>query len=323
MKNIKWMLTALLAVAMAAPVFAQNQVQQNKVTKAIERAALQAAQQARQTDSGKCIWCGRAVTDENRYANCPADPDVRCNPADPNAEAAAKAHTCYRCGKSFRAGQHCSETGYTALCANSPEQEQALTRQQAEQEAACRARLEEEQTNYTTLYGTCSRCGRTITDRNIHRRCGADPDARCLVSSVPAPKTAAAENGRGDADVSEQSTENYGPCIWCGRMVNSENRYEKCPSDPDVRCNPADPNAEAAAKAHTCYRCGKSFRAGQHCSETGYTALCANSPEQERALQQAEEERIQKAAENSVCPKCGKAYTIDERYHHVTHICER
>ena len=90
-----------------------------------------------------------------------------------------------------------------------------------------------------------------------------------------------------------------------------------------MRCHPADPNAEAAAKAHTCYRCGKSFRAGQHCSETGYTALCANSPEQEQALQQAEEERIQKAAENSVCPKCGKAYTIDERYHHVTHICER
>ena len=164
MKNIKWMLTALLAVALATPVFAQSQAQQEKVAKAIERAALQAAQQAQQADAGKCIWCGRIVTDDN---------------------------------------------------------------------------------------------------------------------------------------------------------------YGKCPADPDVCCNPANPNAEATAKAHTCYRCGKSFRAGQHCSETGYTSLCANSPEQERALQQAEEERMQKAAENAVCPKCGKVYTTDERYHHVNHICQQ
>ena len=321
MKNIKWMLTALLAVALAAPVFAQSQAQQEKVAKAIERAALQAAQQAQQADAGKCIWCGRIVTDDN-YGKCPADPDVCCNPANPNAEATAKAHTCYRCGKSFRAGQHCSETGYTSLCANSPEQEQAMLRQQAEDAAAYRALLEDEQINYTTLYGQCSRCGRTVTDRNINRKCASDPDARCLVPSISSEKATTKESPR-DLNLSEQPAEEYGKCIWCGRMVNSENCHEKCPSDPDVRCNPAKPNAEATAKAHTCYRCGKSFRAGQHCSETGYTSLCANSPEQARALQQAEEERMQKAAENAVCPKCGKVYTTDERYHHVNHICQQ
>ena len=111
---------------------------------------------------------------------------------------------------------------------------------------------------------------------------------------------------------------NYEKCRWCGEPLTDENLSRRCPADPDVHCLPAP---KSDAKAHTCYRCGKSFRAGQHCSAADYTALCANSPEQERQLNEAAAERATAAEKASTCPKCGEAYDIDVLYHGMEHHC--
>lgn len=186
MKRIKWMLAALLAVAIAAPAFAQSRDPHanekwadNKaaVSAAIERAAVK-AQQARRTNPyfkggdphnaanyEKCRWCGEPLTDENLSRRCPADPDVHCLPA-PKSD--AKAHTCYRCGKSFRAGQHCSAADYTALCANSPEQERQLNEAAAERAAAAEKA------------STCPKCGEAydidVLYHGMEHHCAAEED---------------------------------------------------------------------------------------------------------------------------------------------------
>lgn len=111
---------------------------------------------------------------------------------------------------------------------------------------------------------------------------------------------------------------NYEKCRLCGEPITDENLHRKCPKDQDVYCTPA---VKSDVKTATCYRCGKSFRAGQHCKAAGYNAFCAATPEQERALQQAAQEPQQD--KDTVCPKCGKKYTLDELYHDVAHDCKK
>ena len=69
-----------------------------------------------------------------------------------------------------------------------------------------------------------------------------------------------------------------------------------------------------AAQAKTCVTCGKEILSdGQHCSANGYATLCST-------VKAKEAESAQEAV--SVCPKCGKALSIDERYHGAKHQCE-
>ena len=80
-----------------------------------------------------------------------------------------------------------------------------------------------------------------------------------------------------------------------------------------------DPHAKVAAvKAqanHVCAACGEEIHsAGQHCAATGYTTLCSSS-KAEPAAKNVQED-------SSICPKCGKALSIDERYHGVEHHCQ-
>ena len=63
---------------------------------------------------------------------------------------------------------------------------------------------------------------------------------------------------------------NYEKCRLCGEPITDENLHRKCPQDPDVMCLPAPKDA---SKDYTCYRCGKSFRPGQHCSAADYNAF--------------------------------------------------
>ena len=113
---------------------------------------------------------------------------------------------------------------------------------------------------------------------------------------------------------------NYEKCRTCGEPITDERLYRHCPQDPDIMCLPAPKDA---SKNHTCYRCGKSFRPGQHCSAADYNAFCAKDAEQEKALEQAEQERQEQADQDSYCPKCGAEYSIDELYHGVRHTCHK
>ena len=252
---------------------------------------------------------------------------------------------CVRCGEEVRAGQHCSATGYTTLCTASSE-----TRQN---EAKHNPYFKGGDPHNAANYETCIHCGQPITDERLNTKCPADCDVYCTAASAPAEKqvvrcvrcgeevragqhcsatgyttlcTASSETRQNAAQHNPyfkggdpHNAANYEKCFRCGQPITDERLNRKCPSDCDVRCTPA---SKADASKHTCYRCGKSFRAGQHCSATGYTTLCANSAKQEQELKKAEAQRKQEAEKASVCPKCGKHYTIDEIYHGLSHSCQ-
>ena len=254
MKNHKWVVAVLAALAVSLPAFAQ---QANPVGKQISKKELSTmdrklvrAVSASQKKAQKCIWCGRVITEENQYTKCPQDPDVFCCPAP-------EEKTCAVCGeKILSEGQHCkAAAGYNALCT----------------------------TNLNLALKT--------TAENPYFK-GGDP----------------------------HNAANYEKCRLCGEPITDENLHRKCPQDPDVMCLPAPKDA---SKDYTCYRCGKSFRPGQHCAKADYNALCAKDKAQEQALEKAEQERQQEAAKASVCPKCGEEYTIDELYHGVQHQCQK
>ena len=255
MKNHKWVVAVLAALVVSMPVFAQsaNSLQGKQFSKKqlseMDRKLVRSVKAAREK-APKCIWCGRTITDENKYTKCPQDPDVFCCPAP-------KEKTCVVCGEKIRfKGQHCkAAAGYTSLCT-------------------------------TTL----SRALKAAPNNPYFK--GGDP--------------------HNDA--------NYEKCRTCGEPITDERLGRRCPQDPDVMCLPAPKDA---SKNHTCYRCGKSFRPGQHCSAADYNAFCAKDAEQEKALEQEEQERQEQAAQDSYCPKCGAEYSIDELYHGVRHTCHK
>ena len=91
-------------------------------------------------------------------------------------------------------------------------------------------------------------------------------------------------------------------CDKCGHVYTIDEKYHGVKHE----C------AKAEAAKPVCARCGQEVRAGQHCSATDYTTLCSAQKEQPAST---------RSEENSVCAKCGHAYTIDEKYHGVKHEC--
>ncbi len=64
-----------------------------------------------------------------------------------------------------------------------------------------------------------------------------------------------------------------------------------------------------------CTRCGQAIEGnGQHCPAAHYTGLCTSH--------QVQPAKQQDETFPSHCPKCGHAYTTDERYHGATHECK-
>ena len=121
-------------------------------------------------------------------------------------------------------------------------------------------------------------------------------------------------------------------CHKCGETI-LDKYHQECakggicqasPAQARKSANPSpytgkDPHAKVAAvkdqAKHVCAACGEEIHsAGQHCAATGYTTLCSASNE-EPAAQNVQED-------SAVCPKCGKALSIDERYHGVKHECK-
>lgn len=165
----------------------------------------------------------------------------------------------------------------------------------------------------------CVRCGRVITEDNQYTKCPQDPDVFCCPETQPKDSRYHSDNpyykGGDPADPA-----NYKTCQWCKLPITDERYGRRCPKDPDVHCLPAPKDA---SKDYTCYRCGKSFRPGQHCSAADYNAFCAKDAEQEKALEKAEQERREQAAKASRCPKCGEEYNVDVIYHGDPHHCRK
>lgn len=99
MKSFKWMLAALLAVAVCTPLMAQNNKDLGaKIQRQIQR-------QQKKHHSEKCRWCGQEITEAS--GRCPADPDLVCLPAPKAEKAKPAAKTepretrCPKCGEEY------------------------------------------------------------------------------------------------------------------------------------------------------------------------------------------------------------------------------
>ena len=351
MKSHKWVVAVLAALVVSMPVFAQsaNSLQGKQFSKKqlseMDRKLVRSVKAAREK-APKCIWCGRTITDENQYTKCPQDPDVLCCPGK---QTAAPAATCVRCGETYHRGQHCKAADYNALCTTQAEEKQPSSSGRVDNPF-----FKGGDPHNDANYEKCRTCGEPITDERLYRHCPQDPDIMCL----PAPKAAQPAKCRTcgepvaegsyrrcpqDPDIyccpetqpkdsryhsnnpyykggDPADPANYKTCQWCKQPITDERYGRACPKDPDVHCLPAPKDV---SKDYTCYRCGKSFRPGQHCSAADYNAFCAKDAEQEKALEKAEQERQEQAAKASRCPKCGAKYSIDEIYDGVPHICHK
>ncbi len=73
------------------------------------------------------------------------------------------------------------------------------------------------------------------------------------------------------------------------------------------------PARTAEAQTAVCHLCGENIESpAQHCAATDYTGLCSPAPAPTRT---------QAPTQESVCPQCGREYTIDETYHGIPHQC--
>ena len=133
----------------------------------------------------------------------------------------------------------------------------------------------------------CAACGEEIHSAGQH--CAATGYTTLCSASNEEP---AAQNVQEDSAV----------CPKCGKALSIDERYHGV-------------KHECKAAGHVCAACGEEIHsAGQHCAATGYTTLCS-APNEEPAAQNVQED-------SAVCPKCGKALSIDERYHGVKHACK-
>lgn len=316
MKNHKWVVAVLAALVVSMPVFAQsaNSLQGKQFSKKqlseMDRKLVRSVKAAREK-APKCIWCGRTITDENQYTKCPQDPDVLCCPGK---QTAAPAATCVRCGATYHRGQHCKAADYNALCTTQAEEKQPYSSGRVDNPF-----FKGGDPHNDANYEKCRTCGEPITDERLYRRCPQDPDIYCCPETQPKDSRYHSNNpyykGGDPADPA-----NYKTCQWCKQPITDERYGRACPKDPDVHCLPAPKDV---SKDYTCYRCGKSFRPGQHCSAADYNAFCAKDAEQEKALEKAEQERREQAAKASRCPKCGEKYDVDVIYHGDPHHCRK
>lgn len=361
MKNTTWIVSVFVSLALTVPAFAQQgtttkgkitgnaavQAKNSALSGKIERLALQAEKKFKQQKKAKkvqkCFRCGRALTEETRNSKCPADCDVYCTSISGQANGNEP-----ECGPIYiEVSSKQAQGGGTDpefFVVNSCDREigpnggdpsgnyyeevdpgllyKAEELLQQDRDAHNGYAQHSLEYYYQKVSGkgqnNAVRCVRCDEEVGPGRHCSATGYTTLCTASSETRQNAAQHNPYfkgGDP----HNAANYEKCFRCGQPITDERLNGKCPADCDVRCTPA---SKADAAKHTCYRCGKSFRAGQHCSATGYTTLCANSAKQEQELKKAEAQRKQEAEKASVCPKCGKHYTIDEIYHGLSHSCQ-
>ena len=97
-------------------------------------------------------------------------------------------------------------------------------------------------------------------------------------------------------------------CSQCGEAYTIDEKYHGLKHE----CAATNKNV---AKNAVCCRCGEEIKPGQHCAAAGYIALCTASEPNTAAPE------VHAVAD--CCPQCGKAYTIDEKYHGLKHECAK
>ncbi|WP_428052852.1 hypothetical protein [Candidatus Avelusimicrobium stercoris] len=220
MKSVKWMLAALLAVAVCTPLMAQN----NKDLGAKIQRQIQLQSQKNKTQ--KCRLCGNEITNESQ--RCAADCDVICMPendaqAKPQAKkqeaAPAKAQVketkslgkCWRCGNEItNEFQRCAaDCDVTCMPENEP-----TAKPQAKKQEAAPAKTQEKETK---SLGKCRWCGNEITDE--WKRCPNDPDVTCM----PAPKAEKAGKKVKKAKPAKKTVkQDYETCPECHAVYDDD-----------------------------------------------------------------------------------------------------
>ena len=211
---------------------------------------------------------------------------------------------CCYCGEEILyPGQHCSASGYVSLCSAEkyqpakrtdstpsvcPKCGKAYTIDEKYHGAKHVCQVKDAQEEQAPV---CCRCGEEILSKGQH----------CAASGY----------------VSLCTTQEYQPakrtdsvpsvCPKCGKAYTIDEKYHGAKHV----CQAENTQEE---QAPVCCRCGEeTLSQGQHCQATGCTSLCTT-----------QEYQPAKRTDSvpSVCPKCGKAYTIDEKYHGAKHVCK-
>jgi len=111
----------------------------------------------------------------------------------------------------------------------------------------------------------------------------------------------------------QKHQESHARCTACGEEITASHQHCSA-TDYTGLCTAAP--AQKGADAPVCAACGEEITDSyQHCSAADYTGLCSASPKRPQTDKSA-------SVEPSACPRCGQAYTIDEKYHGQTHHCQ-
>ena len=238
MKSFKWMLAALLAVAVCTPLMAQNNKDLGaKIQRQIQR-------QQKKHHSEKCRWCGQEITEAS--GRCPADPDLVCLPAPKAEKAKPAAKTepretrCPKCGEEYDI-----DVLYHGM------QHRCEAEAQEAVQAAPAAR-DNSQLDPNLTHRAEALLQKDRDDHNGYPEHSFEYYYQQVAEQTATPAPAPAKNAE--------------KCRLCGQPIT--NTSARCPADPDLICLPA-PKAEKAKKAEPaakaepretrCPKCGEEY----------------------------------------------------------------
>ena len=348
MKNVNWMLAALLAVTLCTPLMAQNTKNLDaKLQRQIQ------VQQKKHRQAAKCRWCGTQITDLS--GRCPADPDVYCMP-EPNPSQ----KTCYRCGQNFTRGQKCQETQYHRFCAENYRQGEVIKREQnfiskedrAARKAAKQAKKAQQKQQSRDESRYCPKCGEEydidVLYHGVQHKCTepySEPEAGAYWIESPASDAWDAADGEPHSNLvsvsslQEESASGEPEMHYLQELdediaVKAETLLQK---DRDAHNGYPEHSFEYyyhqvyaqsnAQPRHTekCRWCGKTITSNSSRCSADPDVYCTPAPKMGSAVgvQPNTGNTISTTKEEICCPKCGEEYDIDVRYHGVQHRCEK
>lgn len=329
MKNVNWMLAALLAVTLCTPLMAQNTKNLDaKLQRQIQ------VQQKKHRQAAKCRWCGTQITDLSR--RCPADPDVYCMP-EPNPSQ----KTCYRCGQNFTRGQKCQETQYHRFCAENYRQGETIKREQnfiskeysAARKAAKQAKKAQQKQQPRDASRYCPKCGEEydidVIYHGMQHRCEAENNepAKTQLTQEQQAAYKASMQALGVSEICELDPYlvHYAESLL-QKDRDDHNGYPEHTFEYYYQQLEAERNAPAPEKPEIrCRWCGNVITSIYRPCPADPDVNCSPAPETGSAVgvQPNPGKTVSTAKDNSYCPKCGEKYDIDVLYHGMQHRCEK